>query len=394
MRVLIGHTYYTQRGGEDVVFEDEASLLEASGHEVTRYSVSNDDLGSSPATLAINTVWNCESARKVSALVNEHRIEVAHFHNIFPQLSPSVFQAAHKAGAAVVKTLHNFRVLCPKAVFFRDGKPCFDCQVSTLKLPAIRHGCYRDSRPATVVSASLSATHRWLRTYRDSVDALIAPTHYVKEKYESSRYPLCPIHVKPHFIHHDLGFATGAGGFALYVGRISDEKGLVTLLNASRSVPQVPLKIVGTGPLEGLLDSLPDHIQWLGKLEQHDVYHLMGQAACVVVPSDCGETFGRVVVEAFSRGTPVICSAHGGQAEIVKPHVGDQFVPGDASDLATKLAAFFHCQTSILNRRQAAREEFLSHYTSALNYDRMMEIYEFARHRNRSTKAGHHNQLG
>jgi glycosyltransferase involved in cell wall biosynthesis len=378
VRLLVVHNYYTLRGGEDVVYEEEASLLERYGHHVVRYAKRSGDISSRSLQLAANSLWNRRAASDLATICRNERIDLVHFHNTFPLFSPSVCSAAKKSGSAVVKTLHNFRFLCPKAVFFRDGQPCFDCHKATLKTAAIRHRCYRDSTAATMLNAAISATTRWTQTYQRSLDAVIVPTQYSKQLYEASSFPLAPIFVKPHFVERDLGFAPGNGGFVLFVGRLSDEKGVGTLIAAARHLPNIKFKIVGTGPLESLNPNLTGNVEMLGEQSSHHVYQWMGEAACLVVPSDCGETFGRVAVEAFSRGTPVICSGHGGQAEIVKPHVGKQFIPGSSTSLAETLQEFFDATDQMSLMRQAARQEYLNHYTAEANYDMLMAIYQHA----------------
>jgi glycosyltransferase involved in cell wall biosynthesis len=378
MRVLLAHNYYQIRGGEDVVFEEEANLLEQHGHDVARFIRNNRDIDGSNIKLALNTIWSKQSARDIAAAVREHQADIVHFHNLFPIISPSAYSAAKKAGATVVKTIHNFRDFCAKAVFFRDGKQCYDCMHSRLKLPAIIYACYRDNRAATAVSVASAITHRSIGTLAKSVDALIVPSQFAKDQYEAAGYPTCPIYVKPHFVERDLGVGSGQGRFAMYVGRLSEEKGIRTLLAAAAKAPEVPLKIVGDGPLVSLMDSLPSHVTWLGKRTSEEVYQLMGDATFLVLPSSCEETFGRVIIEAFARGTPVICSAHGGQKEVVKRHLGRQFAPNDAEGLANAMREMFGDENQLQSYRQSTRAEYLENYQASRNHELLIAIYRQA----------------
>ncbi|MEM9646760.1 MAG: glycosyltransferase, partial [Planctomycetota bacterium] len=347
VRVLMVHSYYQLLGGEDVVFDAESEMLTRFGHQVFQYTRSNAEIEKkSGIAQAVDAVWNRMAAEKLASLVREHQIDLVHVHNEFPTLSGSIFHAAKRAGAAVVKTLHNARPLCPKAVRFRDGLPCESCVQKRFAWRGVAEGCYRDNRLATAVSSFSSLLHHWKKSLSKHVDVCIAPTQNVRDLYQRSGYEIGQIVVKPHFVETDLGMGQGSGGFALYAGRLSEEKGLTTLLDAwntlaeragEQSVPQ--LHVIGDGPLADRMVQRGPLVNWIGQVSKDEVYRHMGRAACLILPSACSETFGRVAVEAFSRGTPVICADHGGQAEVVHDEVGMRFVPGDSNDLARKVQA-------------------------------------------------------
>src|SRR5580704_687235 len=197
MRVLICHNFYQQPGGEDEVFRAEAQLLRDFGHEVECYTVHNDRVDSlGKLELAAKTIWNSAAASEIAHRALAHRAQVVHFHNTFPLLSPAVYSTVRRTGAAVVQTLHNFRLLCPAATFFRDGKPCEDC-LGRLPLPAVLHACYRGSRAVTGVTTAMLGLHRAIGTYDRDVDAFIALTNFTRNKFISARFDAEKIHVKP-----------------------------------------------------------------------------------------------------------------------------------------------------------------------------------------------------
>jgi len=382
--VLMAHTYYQQRGGEDIVFEAEAELLESFGHKVIRYVRHNRDVTQQGLLVgATDAIWNREVASEIAELVRSHAVDVAHFHNEFPMISPAAFRAAKSAGAAVVKTLHNQRPLCPKAVCFRDGQPCTLCVNKRLAWSGILHGCYRDSRIATAVTSISALVHRWSRTLERDVDFCIAPTNHVRQLYVDSGYPIGRIVLKPHFIEDDLGHADGDAGYALFAGRLSEEKGVDVLLDAWQKLDGPPdLKIIGDGPLLSQAQAVGGAVECLGHLPKRQVYRRMGDAACVILPSSCAETFGRVCVEAFSRGTPVICADHGGQAEVVTDAAGLRFKPGDSDALARCVTQFFDESEQFEARRIAARSEYELRYTPQRNHEQLLGIYAQALLRN------------
>jgi glycosyltransferase involved in cell wall biosynthesis len=390
MRVLIAHNFYQQPGGEDQVFRSELALLKAHGHEPVAFEMHNDAVDAlSKLKLAAATVWNRDSARKLGEAVVANHIDIVHFHNTFPLMSPSVYYAAHKAGAAVVQTLHNFRLLCPGANFFREGRVCEDCLGKSIPLAGVKHKCYRDSRAASAATAAMLTVHRAIGTWSGVVDAYITPTNFARDKFISGGLPEDRIFAKPNFVDPDPGLRAGSvggdGEYAIFVGRLSHEKGLDVLLRAwqDKSLPR--LKIVGDGPLadqvKAAVASNPA-VEWLGRREMDEVFDLIGAASLLVFPSECYETFGRTAVEAFAVGTPVVASGHGAPGDVVgNGRTGLHFKPSDAGDLAAKVKQLMGDRDLRVRMRDDVRREYLAKYTGAQNYDMLMNIYETARAR-------------
>ena len=305
-------------------------------------------------------------------------------------LSPSVYYAAHAAGVPVVQTLHNYRPLCANGLFFRAGAVCEDCLGSPFPWRAAIRGCYRESRAAGTVIAAMVATHRALGTWRERIEAYVAPSAFARNKFIEGGFDGSRIHVKPHFVHPDPGAGDGSGRYAIYVGRLSREKGVLTLLQAWQQLDgSVPLVIVGDGPLASFVAEATKQIanvRWLGTAEPARVSELIGRAACAIVPSECYETFGRVVAEAFAKGTPVIGSDVGALAEAVRDgEVGFQFRMKDSSRLAAVVRRLF--DESTLDMRKAARAAFESTFSADKNYETLFGIYQSAIHRARPKMA-------
>src|SRR5438094_5382177 len=198
MRILVAHNFYQIPGGEDEVFRTECDLLRSYGHDVHTFTVHNDAIETmSRLALVRKTIWNRDIGREMAALVREHDIELVHFHNTFPLISPAAYSAVRGAGAAVVQTLHNFRLLCANALLFRDGEVCEKCLNRAIPWPAVVHKCYRGSFTATAVVAATLTIHRLRRTWADDVDALIATTNFARQKFVSNGFPADKITVKP-----------------------------------------------------------------------------------------------------------------------------------------------------------------------------------------------------
>lgn len=384
MNILMCHNYYQQPGGEDQSYQLEARLLADSGHTVTQYEMSNDRINHmSKAAVAVNTFWNPSSFQDISSLVRTKRVRVAHFQNTFPLISPSAYYAAQLNGAVCIQALRNYRLTCVNGLLFRDGHICEDCVGKTLPVSGIQHGCYRHNRPASAVVGGMTTLHKVLPTYSRVINAYIAVSEFVKQKYVESGFPAEKIYVKPNFVED---FTTAqekqaTGKFFLYVGRLSSEKGIRTLLEVfTKRLPGANLKIVGDGPLMEqlqILTSRTPNIELLGRKPLKEVYDLMAAAQAVIVPSEWHEPFGRVVVEAFAAGTPVIAAAVGGMTELIDhERTGFLFNGGEAESLWRACENFLTQENRWAELGKAARHEYETKYTGAVNYQRMMEIYE------------------
>lgn len=377
MRILLVHNYYKQPGGEDRVFEAEAHLLETYGHHVLRYTAHNDELDrrSAPA-LARDTLWNRSVAKALTEICRRERPSVVHFHNTFPLISPAAYHAVRSTGIPTVQTLHNYRILCPAATFFRDGKVCEECLGRQIPWPGVVHACYRSRTAVATVSAMVTA-HRMLRTWKQKVSRYIALTEFARHKFIEGGVPAEQVAVKPNFVAPDPGMGTHQGNYALFVGRLSPEKGIRVLLDAwSHLAGRIPLKIVGDGPLASLLQQSPPGVEWLGQKTREDVLSLMKGAVLLVFPSEWYETFGLTIVEAFATGLPVVASRLGSAAELVEDgSTGLHFRAGDATDLAERVNWAVARPSRLVEMGECARREYLDKFTAPQNYRMLTEIY-------------------
>jgi glycosyltransferase involved in cell wall biosynthesis len=378
MKILVAHNAYQHRGGEDTVVDAEISLLREKGHEVELYQRHNDELESMPRpAAALSAIWARRSADDIGHLCESFRPDVIHVHNTVPLISPSLYWAAAGSNVPVVQTLHNFRLLCPQAMLLRDGKVCEDC-VGKVPWRAISHKCYRDSALQTAVLSGMLTTHRALGTYTGKITRYIALNHFCRDKFIKGGLPAELIRIKPNFVACDLQPTWGEREGGLFVGRLSFEKGLEFLTEAVEKLGDRSIRIVGKGPLEeSIKRTFGD--RYLGPRTPAQVLGLMREARFVVAPSTCYETFGLVAIEAFACGTPVIASRHGGLGELVNDGVTGLLVnPGDANDLADKIAWAQAHPDQMRRMGQAARIEYETKYTPENNYKMLIEIYQDA----------------
>lgn len=388
MRILRVHNRYQERGGEDAVFDAEIALLRRHHHFVTPLCLSNDEIPTrrtvaNSVSLAINTVWSQQGRERIRQAVARHKPDVVHFDNTFPLISPAAYSAVRDAGSAVVQTLHNYRLLCPNAFFYRDDRPCEDCLGKTAPYPGVTHACYRESRTQSAVVAIMLTTHRLRGTWSKDVDRYIVPTEFARGKFLEGGLPEDHIVVKPHFVDVESPVRSSSNDHFLFVGRLSIEKGLRTLLKAQKGHGQ-PVRIVGGGPLDDEVRSAASRdpsLTVLGRLDPSNVRKEMLAAKALIFPSELYETFGLVAIEGFAAGLPVIASRHGAMAEIVDDgRTGLLFEPGNAHDLAAKARWAADHPDEMRRLGENARREYEEKYTSERNYEMLMKIYEQAIH--------------
>jgi glycosyltransferase involved in cell wall biosynthesis len=385
LKILLLHNAYQQMGGEDVVVRRERGLLAAHGHDVSLHVESNRAVRSTWDRLrtAVRAPYSFAARRRVAAEIRRVRPDIVHVHNFFPLLTPSVYDACRAARRPVVQTLHNYRLVCSNGFFSRGGGVCHDCLTTPVPWSGVLHACYRGHRGASGALAVMLALHRALRTWTTKVDVYIAPTEFARQMFIRGGFPAERIVVKPHFVEPDPGPAEECGRYALFVGRLSEEKGVETLLAAwARLAERIPLKIVGDGPLapqvERAARASPD-VQWLREQPGDRVVALMKSARALLFPSRSYETFGMVIAEAYAVGLPVIAAGVGPTTSLVAHgRTGLLFRRDDPDDLAARVTWLWAHPEQRATMSRAARQEFERKYTAPRNYRALMNVYGLA----------------
>jgi glycosyltransferase involved in cell wall biosynthesis len=369
MRILIAHNRYQASGGEDAVARDEIDLLRRHGHSVELLEL----------IASASIFYSAHSRRRMKRALDDFQPEIVHVHNWFPMLSPSIILEADARGVPVVQTLHNYRLLCANALLYRDGAVCMDCVGKILPLDGVVHGCYRGSRAGSAVVTAAFAFHRLAHTW-DHVDLFVAVSDFQREILVRGGLPSEKVVVKPNFAGSETWKADeNREEVALYVGRLSPEKGIRTLLSAwnSGKIP-LRLKIIGDGPMAEEVRACAARnasIESMGLQPPEAVYREMAKARFLVFPSEWFETFGRTVIEAFSQGTPVLAADLGGVRELVEEGVtGYRFLPGNADALVAG-ALRFPGGEDYERMRSACRSLFLRKFTAEINYPLLTKIY-------------------
>ena len=382
MQILLAHNFYQQPGGEDVVFRNEGELLRSRGHIVEPLTVTSKYITGlwSKIKVATQTSYSARGFKLMGRSIKSFQPDVIHIHNFFPLLTPAVYDACQAAGVPVVQTLHNYRLLCA-SYLYRNARPCEDC-IGASPYQAVLHGCYRGSRLGSMAVARMIDVHRRRDTWNTRVDRFIALTEFARSRFLAAG--ICPekLAVKPNFVFDpgllDEAADTRRSG-ALFVGRLSPEKGVATLLAAWRRL-QAPLVIAGDGPMRRDVERAASEVlDFRAYLSKQAVQQAMRAAAFLIMPSEWYEGFPVVIAEAYANGLPVIASRRGAMAELVEDRItGLHFTAGDANDLAEKVQWATAHPEEIRAMGHRARQVYETNYTPEVNYRQLIAIYEAA----------------
>jgi glycosyltransferase involved in cell wall biosynthesis len=390
LQVLIVHNRYRseQPSGENHIVDQESALLADAGHQVIKFERHSDDIDSmsllGKASVPLNVPWNAAVRAELSELLRSHRPDIVHIHNTFPLVSPSVVAACADADIPAVTTLHNYRQVCPRGDLYRNGQICLDC-VGKLPLPALRHGCYRGSRLATLPLAVNLIANR--RRWWSGVTSFFCVSDAQKKVLIQAGMPAQRLVVKPHFVPDPGIRRTRPGDHVLCLSRMDEAKGVPLLMAAWDLVAAsggigIPLVLAGAGPLEGKVSRWAGNrkdAQYLGLQSRADCRKLLARAAVLVMPSVWLETFGLVVVEAMAAAVPAVAAAHGGCGELIDDRVtGLLHQPGDAASLAGCLRRAVADIGWNLTLGTAARHRYERNFTPEVGLAALITGYEDA----------------
>lgn len=355
--------------------------------EVAELTLDNGEVLAQGHGAALKALWrspfNREVYRQVRRFCRRERPEVAHVQNFWWAMSPAVHAACHDEGVATVQSLRNYRLLCVNALLQRKGRPCEDC-VGHLPWRGVLHRCYHGSALHSLLVARMIAANRRRRTWHRDVDMLVALTEFARGRLVAGGLPAERLVVKPNAVA-DPGPETPPGEGAVFLGRLSAEKGLHTLLAAWRQLPEVPLVVLGDGPLAAELKTISagmPQVCWLGHRPPSEGFATLRRSGFLVMASEWYEGFPRVIVEAFALGRAVIAPRLGSMAEIVADgRTGLHFRPGDAADLAAQVRRLAADPELCGQLGAAARREYEARYTPEHNREQLLAIYRQARRR-------------
>jgi len=385
MRILQIHNYYQNYGGECHVVDAEKKLLEENGHEVIQFVRHSRDIeswsASKKAVMLASIPYNPIEYSSLLKLANEVQPDVAHVHNVFPLISPSAYSALARAGIPTVQTVHNYRFMCPNGMFFIEKSICEKCQTQGY-LSAVINRCMRNSYAISALYAAAIANAWRKKIIQNKISRYIALNQFVFEKMVVAGIPREKIAICGNFIDTENKSVPVKKCYILYIGRLSTEKGVMTLLKAVASLKNVTLKVAGTGPDERILEQYAlkyagDRVEFLGFIKGEHKEKLISEAVCTVVPSEWYENYPISVLESLSLGTPVVASRIGGLPEMVKHGVtGLLFEPEDSLELANCIQDLVDSPEVVAKMAKSAINYSVNTFNSNIHYEQMVEIYQ------------------
>lgn len=392
MKILYVHNFHRSGApsGDDILVQKEILLLQSKGHKVYILSKKNDDFDHwgllKKMKLFFEIPWSRKAQKEIEIFLREEEPDIVHIHNIFPMFSPAIYVTLKNFGIPFVHTLHDFRLFCANALLFRNGEPCQLC-IDKSPVFSILNRCFQNSFLKTI-PVSLMMRNIRKKNLLFFPDFYIVLTKFAKEKFKEFGILEERLMVKPNFLFEDFHPKYEKENFAVYVGRISEEKGIEVLLEALNrpELKDIKLKIIGSGPRLNLVEKeRPKNVEILGLRPHKETIDFIRNAAFLILPSIVYEGFPMVIVEAFACGTPVITTNFGAMSHIVTHgKTGLLFERKNPEDLAEKVLWLWQHPEERDRMAREARKEFEEKYTAERNYEILMKIYNKAieRHRN------------
>jgi glycosyltransferase involved in cell wall biosynthesis len=387
-RLLLVHNDYrgAEPSGENHVVRNEAAGLSSRGHEVVVWGPCSDEISSFTAvqklTLPGRVVWSRAASRDLERVMAAHQPDLVHIHNTFPLISGSILGVLRQLEVPTVATLHNYRLLCAGGTLFRDGQPCHDCLPSS-HLPGVRHGCYRNSRLATVPVALANALHR---RHWQGLDALVTLSEAQRRLFLEAGFDPERVIVKPNFVPEvsGSGHVPPLGDGFVYAGRLAETKGIAVIIEAWERLAarglHPHLTIVGSGPLDAEVRRFASRhrsVAVVGQLSRVECYEHIQRSRAVLAPSTWEETFGLVVVEAMMFGRPALAAAIGSFPDLVHSgHDGLLIAPGDPEALAGSVATLYRSAETASRLGAAARATYERRFRPEPNLELLEAIYD------------------
>lgn len=388
MKILLCHNLYKEAGGgENVAVASLKKLLENKGHRVALYVQNNNEIQEysiwGKISFFPDAIFSWKTYKNIKRIIKTERPDVAHIHNTFPLISPSVYFVLREMEVPVIQTIHNFRFLCPNGYFYRSHQICERCKNGNY-LNAVIRRCYRDSYPLSFLYAITIWLHRKLKTFRNKIDITICPSNFVASKLMERVVSTKKVVVLPYFVDVDLEPNYDFERKAVFLGRLCEEKGLFTLVEAFRGTKSIDLEIMGHGPLaEKLKDYVHENniknVKLLGFVKGKKRFEILSKAMFSIVPSEWYENLPISVLESFALGVPVVAARIGALAELVEDGKnGLLFEVGNSEDLRRRIRYLADNPDKTVEMGKYARYCVETKYNAEVHYEKLMQVYEKA----------------
>jgi len=401
MRILLVNKYnYLRSGTERYLFNLER-LLQTQGHTVATFSMRHPQ--NRPAvyqrhfvshvdfrdlapwgrlSAALRVLWFPQAARRIAQVLDDFQPDIVHLFNIYHQLSPAILPPITKRGIPIIHTLNDYKLVCPNYLLYTQDGPCTRCRNGNY-FQAVRHRCLHGSLAWSLLAAVEMTLHKAWRIYERYVATFITPSAFVKKTIGDFGVPADQLlHIPYPLLPQDFSFSEVSGEYLAYVGRLSHEKGLPTLIRAMRQFPQARLLVVGEGPMRPVLEQMAQeggmtNVHFAGYLSGEDLEHTLARVRFTVLPSQWYEVFGQSILESFAAGKPVIASRIGGIPELIEEgQDGLLFNPGDEDELAACLRRLWNDPEETRRMGRHGRRKVLSQYTPENHYRQLYPLYK------------------
>ncbi len=375
MKILQIHSRYKKRGGEETVVEEEKSVLERHGHTVIQYIRDNAETDQYSALqlakLSLSQRNNKAAIGEIEKVLRDEKPDICHVHNVYPLISPAVYETCQAHGIPVVQTLHNYKMLCTNALFFREGEVCELCLNQNL-LKSVKYKCYKDSYLATAVQADAIQYHRKAGTWQTMVDTYICLTDFQKDKMIEGGMPAARLQVKPNFVE-SVNLPYTYGDFFLFVGRLDESKGLADLLILMESCHQSNFVLIGDSESPDIFSKF-DNVNYLGARDREVVQDYMSRCKAVVFPSKYYEGMPMVILEAFSHKKGVIARNVGAMSSMIK-HGINGLRYDDPEGLIEEVKKLEQDKQLVQNIGSGAFSDYQNIYSVEQGYQNLISLY-------------------
>jgi glycosyltransferase involved in cell wall biosynthesis len=385
MKILVVHDRYQQAGGENAAVDAQVELLRQQGNEVILYQRDNQEIEEysffQKFRFFFSTFYSFRTVREIRQLVRRERPDIAHVHNVFPLISPSVYRILKIEKIPIIQTIHNFRFLCPNGLFFTRGQICEACKMGHYG-NAIRWKCYRGNFLLSLLYAVTICLHRKIGTF-DFPSAFIIVNPYTRQKLLETQFTDGDkIHYIPNFVQpQEKFYEVSHQAGIVYLGRLSAEKGVDDLLTCQNLLPDLKFTIAGVGPDEERLREIAKagtgHVEFIGYVSGEKKNELIQQALAFVIPSKWYEQMPIVFLEVLASGKPLIVPDMGGwNSLVIDGENGFLYKPGDVSDLAEKIKLLLNNPGLVEKMGDSARIIYHKNYSPEVHYSKLIAIYQ------------------
>ncbi len=380
MKILIIHNQYQTPGGEDAVATSQYELLsQFDDIKVEQFFINSNIIKTfgiyNKIRLFVRDLLMLRTLKGLENKIDKFGPDIAHIHNIYPLINPAIYKLLHNRKVKIVQTLHNYRFLCPNGSFFRDNSICSECLEKRSFNSCVKYSCYKRSKLYSLLYAHMIRQGHQ-RGYFDYIDKFVALNAFMRDKMVAYGFDKEKFDIIPNGFDFDINTSSEHADYYLYIGRLSENKGITTLCEAFADIKD-KLKIMGVGELEGYVKTMSDrcsNIEYIGFMSGEEKNQIIIKAKAIIVPSEWYENLPTVIIEAFSKGIPVIVSRLGGAQYMVdNGRTGFVFDAGSITGLREAVVKIHELKNNVMY--EAVVDEYMNMYNTDKVIPKLLKLY-------------------